>query len=243
MSQRKPDVPAAKKSSRRSEAQPTGSGRYHRGFSPSVVPRWWLRAGMILVLLAAFGAAWFAGSVVFDLLKQATPAASVEWPARRAVKPPRMGVREFKQTVELERRFVEDTLRTVLPKDINTFSIWNTCGQDDCVRPSLENLILFGQQFPERGAYVQRICSLSSRYLEVNIARLKWAYDPATKKCLAENWIEVAQSIKRANATAMIAGLLAAALVGGLAAVGGISLLRFVERRINSNDREISIEN
>jgi hypothetical protein len=53
----------------------------------------------------------------------------------------------------------------------------------------------------------------------------------------------VAQSIKRANATAMIAGLLAAALVGGLAAVGGISLLRFVERRINSNDREISIEN
>jgi hypothetical protein len=216
--------------------------RYEKRTAPAVVPAVWRWLARCILVLGAFACSYFVGKTVYDQLRRVHPAAELSWTVQKAVKPARMGAREFTQTVGLDRRYVEDSMRSLLPASINVLTIWSTCGEATCVRPSLVDLMSLLPQAKDPVQFTQRVCGLGTRFLGANIAGVVWEFDPARGKCIAANWEKIQQDVKAANATATISGLITAVLLAITLVVIGILVLRAIERRINNNDREISIE-
>jgi hypothetical protein len=217
-------------------------GRYEKQVAPAVVPAAWRWLARGLLLLGAFACSYFVGKTVYDQMRRVHPVAELTWPVQRAIKPARMGLREFTQTVGLERRYVEDSMRSLLPASINVLTIWNTCGEATCVRPSLVDLMSLLPQAKDPVQFTQRVCGLGTRFLNSNIAGVVWEFDSTRGRCIAANWEKIQQDVKAANTTATISGLVVAVLLAILMIVAGILVLRAIERRIDDNDREISIE-
>jgi hypothetical protein len=221
---------------------PLPPSRYERQAAPAVVPAVWRWLARCILLLGAFACSYYVGKTTYDLLRRVHPTAELSWPVQRAIKPARMGAREFTQNVGLERRYVEDSMRSLLPASINVLTIWSTCGEATCVRPSLVDLMSLLPQAKDPVQFTQRVCGLGTRFLGSNIAGVVWEFDAARGKCVAANWETIQQEVKAENNTATISGLIAAVILAVLLIVVGVLVLRAIERRIDDNDREISIE-
>jgi hypothetical protein len=222
---------------------PLSSERYSRRAPPSVVPRIWRWLARLLLLAGALACSFFIGKTVYDQMRRVHPAPELSWPDMRMIKPSGMGIREFHQNVGLQRRFVEDSMRTLLPASINVLTIWGTCGESNCVRPSLANLMSLQDKALHQQQFVQRVCGLGNRFLGANIAGVVWRFEASSEKCLAQNWDQISQEVKTANAQASVVGLSSAVLLALILVLSGVLVLRAIERRIDANDREISIEN
>jgi hypothetical protein len=202
----------------------------------------WRWLARLLLLIGALAGSFFIGKTIYEQKRRVHPVAELTWPDKRAIKPSGMGVREFQQNVGLERRFVEDSLRLLLPASINVLNIWGSCGENNCVRPSLANLMSLQDKAIDPNQYIQRVCGLGARFLGANIAGVVWKFDATDGKCRAQNWEQIRQEVKSANAAATVSGLSVAVLVALTLTISGLLVLRAIERRIDANDREISIE-
>jgi hypothetical protein len=217
-------------------------GRYNPQRPPASVPTLWRWTAILVLLLVSLGAGFFLGKVAFDQLKMTYPSPEITWGDRRAVKPSRMGKREFEQHVGLDRRFIEDSLRSLLAPRVSVFPIWKTCGDANCVRPSLGNIMSLLDQAEDKQQFVQRVCALGSRFVLANVAGVEWAYDAPKERCIAANWEAINQDVKAANSRAT--GLsIAVALASALLFLGlGLWILHAIVKRIDSAQQDISIE-